>query len=65
MIYTTSEAGAILDLAPVSIRQYCHRYQIGTRRGRDWFLEDSDLDVIRVRMRDHPEFGNENSARHI
>jgi len=50
-IYTTREAGEILGFSESTIRQYCHRYIIGERHGRDWALKDGDLDVIRSRMR--------------
>ena len=52
VIYTAKEAGAVLDLAHSTIRQYCHRYGIGTKHGRDWLLEDKDLDIIRSHQRE-------------
>ena len=51
MIYTTGAAGAALHLSTHTVRVYCIRYGVGKRHGRDWLLQESDLDTIRKRMR--------------
>lgn len=53
VLYTTGEAAEVIGLAKRTIQAYCTRYGIGEKRGRDWWLEDKDLDVIRARMREH------------
>jgi transposase len=53
-IYTTGEVATILDLSVNTVRQYCKRYRIGHKHGRDWAIASSDIDAIRSRMRDDP-----------
>ena len=47
---TAKEAGDILGLSPDSFRVYARKYQVGEKRGRDWFFSDADLEIIRSRM---------------
>jgi hypothetical protein len=60
-MYSSIEAGALLNLTDGRIRQICRWSrkkeakgpQIGHKIGRDWFLTDSDLELIRIKFRDY------------
>ena len=57
VIYTTKEAGAVLDLKTDTVRAYCKRYRIGEPHEIGdgavvWILKDTDLEVIRSHQRE-------------
>lgn len=45
--FTVKEAAARLALSDSRVRQLCIQHNIGVIRGRDRFLSDDDIDVIR------------------
>lgn len=51
-MYSTYEAAEILDLTHGRIRQICRwsEGKIGQKLGRDWFLGESDLELIRLKF---------------
>lgn len=54
-LHSSQEAGKILDLTEGRIRQICRwsREQsplIGQKIGRDWFLTDADLELVRIKF---------------
>ena len=49
---TTQEAGRLLGLKRRTVKDYCLRYRIGCKHGRDWSLSDEDLATIKAHMRE-------------
>lgn len=46
-LYTCNEAAKILGLTKDTIRVYCTRKKIGTKKGPIWLLNKNDLDTIK------------------
>jgi hypothetical protein len=51
-LYSTYEAAVELELTHGRIRQICRwsEGKIGKKMGRDWWLTDSDLELIRIKF---------------
>lgn len=51
-LYSSQEAADALDLTRGRIRQICRWSdgKIGHKLGRDWFLTDADLELIRLKF---------------
>ncbi len=51
-LYSTADAASELDLTDGRIRQICggSAGKIGRKIGRDWFLTESDLELIRIKF---------------
>jgi excisionase family DNA binding protein len=50
MNYTTTEAAAKLGVKRETVRGHIKRHGLGTRRGRDVFLTEAEIDYIRSRL---------------
>lgn len=54
-LHSSQEAAGILDLTEGRIRQICRWSRekgplIGQKIGRDWFLSESDLELVRIKF---------------
>jgi hypothetical protein len=51
-LHSSREAADILELTEGRIRQICRWSdgKIGKKIGRDWFLAESDLELIRIKF---------------
>lgn len=48
-LLTTKQAAELLGLTPGTVRVYCRRYDVGTKRGRDLWLTPADVETLRNR----------------
>ena len=60
-LYSSTEAAVALGLTQSRIRQICgwSEGKIGKKYGRDWFLSDSDLELIRMKFPQKEKSENE------
>lgn len=58
-MYSSIEAAEVLGVTPSRVRQICGESdgKIGNKPGRDWFLSESDLELIRVKVRKYQKSG--------
>lgn len=53
-LYSASEAGELLGVSHVRIRQLCQEGRIGQKAGKYWILTAGDLEKIRAELAKDP-----------
>lgn len=51
MFYTSREVADLLGVTDARIRQIAAEKPVGLKRGRDWWFNESDVEIIRHGLR--------------